>query len=215
MRRHRLSSKRRARWKEACKSRKAVLMWPYTYPPNGCSAGACCSAGQQRPCSHTFAHAVAQPAQPSRHDRGQSAHLRRGRISRAPQRQPVRGIAGLNGTTSRPRAAEERQGLGEPLAEARRRRAKCEGGPPSRRSGGLLSSRRYGGTAFADENDSLACLAVRLRVHLACLAEARRRRAKAGAEEGIRTPTPLRAPAPQAGASASSATSARRAARPN
>jgi hypothetical protein len=48
---------------------------------------------------------------------------------------------------------------------------------------------------------------------VACRAEARARglhaRAKAGAEEGIRTPTILLSPAPQAGASASSATSAR------
>src|SRR5438046_5475865 len=63
------------------------------------------------------------------------------------------------------------------------------GGPPSR-------LRRFGGQTS-------------LVARLAGLPdEARRRRAKSGAEEGIRTPTLLRAPAPQAGASASSATSA-------
>src|SRR5438477_9510488 len=63
------------------------------------------------------------------------------------------------------------------------------GGPPSR-------LRRFGGQTS-------------LVARLAGLPdEARRRRAKSGAEEGIRTPTILRSPAPQAGASASSATSA-------
>src|SRR5436190_24182202 len=66
-----------------------------------------------------------------------------------------------------------------------------------------------------DEGSAFAPAALRRgRLRMAGLAEARAwassARAKAGAEEGIRTPTLLRAPAPQAGASASSATSAMR-----